>query len=514
MASSPLSLTPHDIKRLEEDPVLLRYRTGGGLARLLTPEKVHQLRVIDLTAIIKFFRDEKHQQIDMLGKKSQLVATVKRALWPWNNLSLSQAPPPPPPRPTQPMGARGRAPIPAELENLWTKLPSAHHLNYELINPCASQWVSFPKGPSGRALRTTLSRDVMSPTSIAEDAIRFHLYLYDHSRFQFLTGRHWKEGYSASILGAPVTVERYNQLQPFLDVTHIKDPIFTQQTQTGVVHVTTTFPHYFQSGLLAVVCFRRLPMEQTLCKVFAQTLRHHNIKDLPELATTSHGHEAAGYSTFKKLALTSLERAKQLFQEHVASKPEYVGFKGPAAQDDDIEMGNQVLSFQDPLTLARINLPCKGRTCNHAQCFDCEAFISMNQGAIKWKCPICSKPVEGKDLLIDPTFTNTLTNYPDADRCIILPNGLTAPFETSPAPRTVTAIIQSPSQSAIPNPASTKHLLAEVIDVDDVEVDLPPAKQARIGSPKTKKNKSAAAVAAQVRQPILPAWSGSFIAID
>ncbi|KAJ3273450.1 hypothetical protein HDU76_010817, partial [Blyttiomyces sp. JEL0837] len=72
---------------------------------------------------------------------------------------------------------------------------------------------------------------------------------------------------------------------------------------------------------------------------------------------------------------------------------------GQQKSSDDIELGDTTVSFMCPLTLCRIKLPGKGKSCNHVQVFDVE------------------------ELIVDGWFLKLLEKYPDAQRCVIHADG-------------------------------------------------------------------------------------------
>ena len=61
------------------------------------------------------------------------------------------------------------------------------------------------------------------------------------------------------------------------------------------------------------------------------------------------------------------------------------------SEDDDFEIGEEIVSLKCPLTLTRINDPIKGFDCAHLQCFDRENYNALNANKAKWKCPVCDK---------------------------------------------------------------------------------------------------------------------------
>ena len=51
-----------------------------------------------------------------------------------------------------------------------------------------------------------------------------------------------------------------------------------------------------------------------------------------------------------------------------------------------------------------MSYPCRPSTCDHLQCFDANLFLMMNERKPKWLCPVCNKPAQFKNLLIDGFF--------------------------------------------------------------------------------------------------------------
>lgn len=92
------------------------------------------------------------------------------------------------------------------------------------------------------------------------------------------------------------------------------------------------------------------------------------IKDLPTPSPPP-----KGFNIFKKCRFPNLESATSMFAEKIVSKVSVTG-KGGNPDDDDIEMGNQIISFKCPLTLIRIRVPVRSRKCRHRQCYDCEVW--------------------------------------------------------------------------------------------------------------------------------------------
>jgi hypothetical protein len=70
------------------------------------------------------------------------------------------------------------------------------------------------------------------------------------------------------------------------------------------------------------------------------------------------------------------------------------------------------LSLVCPINKSKMKLPTRSYTCPHLQCFDLEAYISLNRIKTTWICPICKKPCLLADLIIDEFvlfFINSLS---------------------------------------------------------------------------------------------------------
>ncbi|KAG7290296.1 hypothetical protein NEMBOFW57_000295 [Staphylotrichum longicolle] len=122
------------------------------------------------------------------------------------------------------------------------------------------------------------------------------------------------------------------------------------------------------------------------------------------------------------------------------------------AGDPDVVATSQNLSLKCPLSYMRLNLPCRGVSCNHIQCFDATSYLQLQEQGPQWLCPICSKPTPFEQLAIDEYARQILAQTSDSiEQVTIEPNGEWA----VPGAKKVTAT---------PNPD------ASFVDDDDVVI--------------------------------------------
>lgn len=71
-----------------------------------------------------------------------------------------------------------------------------------------------------------------------------------------------------------------------------------------------------------------------------------------------------------------------------------------------LQKKKKIFRIIDVYSKKLINLPSKGRLCNHLECFELENYLKMNENEflasnLKWKCPICQNIVLWNELDID-----------------------------------------------------------------------------------------------------------------
>ena len=69
--------------------------------------------------------------------------------------------------------------------------------------------------------------------------------------------------------------------------------------------------------------------------------------------------------------------------------------------DSEIIAISSIMTLQCPLSLSRINIPCRSTTYTHNQCFDALSFLQLQEQAPTWLCPICSRAIGFDELAID-----------------------------------------------------------------------------------------------------------------
>mmetsp|Transcript_9703 Transcript_9703/g.16366 ORF Transcript_9703/g.16366 Transcript_9703/m.16366 type:complete len:410 (+) Transcript_9703:98-1327(+) len=74
----------------------------------------------------------------------------------------------------------------------------------------------------------------------------------------------------------------------------------------------------------------------------------------------------------------------------------------------------EIVSLLDPTTRKRIEVPVKGRVCDHLQCFDKETYINSNKKTAGWMCPVCRTPVKELDLKENSLYKKILSATDDS----------------------------------------------------------------------------------------------------
>ncbi|KAI9462377.1 PINIT domain-containing protein [Lactarius psammicola] len=89
-------------------------------------------------------------------------------------------------------------------------------------------------------------------------------------------------------------------------------------------------------------------------------------------------------------------------------------------EDEDIVAGPQKTTLKCPLSYGRITTPCRSSQCVHVQCFDALSWYSVNEQTTTWSCPVCEKPINHEELIVDGYFNWILDNTPDTVEDVIV----------------------------------------------------------------------------------------------
>ncbi|KAG0274600.1 SUMO ligase siz1 [Linnemannia exigua] len=82
-------------------------------------------------------------------------------------------------------------------------------------------------------------------------------------------------------------------------------------------------------------------------------------------------------------------------------------------KDDDIMELSSTLSLKCPLSVQRIEVPCRSFKCTHLQCFDAFTFLSINERVHRWICPVCNRKMDSWDeIIVDGYYTDILESTP------------------------------------------------------------------------------------------------------
>ncbi|TPX66854.1 hypothetical protein SpCBS45565_g04185 [Spizellomyces sp. 'palustris'] len=506
-------LTEVDLTQLQSQWPFSRHG-GATLEKILTvPSNLHTLTKDELVELIKYINTVKGCCVRRTGRKDELIDRLRNTLFPPRSpirTSYSS-------RSSNSYRKNVQTtvifpPTPASLDSAWSKLRSSYHMEYELVAEVISRQFEHPKKDVGTAemMIDFESEDShLWKSSLKEPNCRYLLHIYSDQVRGFLPEVTLRRVFRVMVNDFTVpTSVRGHETQQYLDI--------TVQMRANIAHskfrIHITGPAlWWQAGIVSVVCVESVSPEEGVSRVYGQTLKAWGVEDIP----MTEGQP--GFSSFRRLHFDSLEIASRLFAEKAISRMDDWRSMGRDGDDDDIQMGNQIITFKCPLTLVRINVPVKSKKCRHRQCFDCEAFLTLNQNpGSKWKCPVCGKPIDPGDLLVDAPFACLLSKYANADRCIILPNGNDTAFdETSQEER-------APVQ--IPQERSLKRKLSHLEDDTVIELASDNDERGREKRPRAMSSPCITPVASpkgrvqilssQKKVPGLPEWSGTTIELD
>ena len=111
-----------------------------------------------------------------------------------------------------------------------------------------------------------------------------------------------------------------------------------------------------------------------------------------------------------------------------------------ASETEGIEVvSDDSISLKCPLSFARIDVPCRGSRCAHAQCFDLRSFLAFAERFHRWSCPVCEDVVSFDELRVDELTVRALRLQPEADRFTMGAKGITFSSACESSPRAISA---------------------------------------------------------------------------
>mmetsp|Transcript_133303 Transcript_133303/g.259529 ORF Transcript_133303/g.259529 Transcript_133303/m.259529 type:complete len:586 (-) Transcript_133303:174-1931(-) len=105
--------------------------------------------------------------------------------------------------------------------------------------------------------------------------------------------------------------------------------------------------------------------------------------------------------------------------------------KQPSEGQEDEEimcLTSDMLRLRCPITMDRVQVPVRGKDCQHVQCFSLEAYISSNRQMRafnnRWRCPVCTLILQPADLCHDPYVARVAQGTPaDIDEVLVAHDG-------------------------------------------------------------------------------------------
>ncbi|KAI9101713.1 hypothetical protein DFS34DRAFT_611174 [Phlyctochytrium arcticum] len=488
--SRSLILTDEDMLRLTPTLNWHRRYSGGDLR---DGHILSSMNKDDLQTIIRYLNANKRLCIKVSGNKEEVRQRLQSVLFP---NSSGYGTPKHSPSPTIPP-ASALTIIEKETtenqERAWKTLFATFHSEFEFVEEVWSKRFLHPN--STRKQSTLITN--LDPTSITRlheltttPEHRFLIFLYSDQHRSFLSEGTIRRAFQIKINHARVAHSLYPLVNTqYVDITtyiRIHNPL--TKYPLDVAGPTCWWP----SGMISIICVRPLTAEKAVVSNCYQTLKELGC-DAPYTVPP------AGFSAFAQPTL-SLGEVTTVLADKLCSMTTPTTAAQDPTQNDDIEIGEQIMSFKCPLTLLRIQVPVKGSQCLHRQCFDALSFFTMTTGPMKTrKCPICAKTLNSNDIKMDLTCARLLAKYPDADKCMILPNGDDKPYDENAKPvRTVLADADlNVSVETSKRKRSEGGDPVRVIDLDS-DNDMPFEKRLRLSSPRSG----------------MPSWNGAVIDLD
>ncbi|KAG2222685.1 hypothetical protein INT45_013499 [Circinella minor] len=109
-----------------------------------------------------------------------------------------------------------------------------------------------------------------------------------------------------------------------------------------------------------------------------------------------------------------------------------IGANSCGDDEDDLLMGDEIISLDDPILFTRIEFPTRGIHCKHVACFDAACFFRCQGLERTWQCPICAFQYKSiQDLCIDHELDQAIAKYPDETKLVLRDGQLFPPLEES-----------------------------------------------------------------------------------
>lgn len=89
--------------------------------------------------------------------------------------------------------------------------------------------------------------------------------------------------------------------------------------------------------------------------------------------------------------------------------------------EDNEFVAEEEVPLTCPLTMTRINVPARGVSCTHRQCFDLASFVIMMRTSSEpiWKCPACNKVLTPDTLRIDLGMQDIMQSLPKTEDTVV-----------------------------------------------------------------------------------------------
>ncbi|GME93706.1 unnamed protein product [[Candida] boidinii] len=104
------------------------------------------------------------------------------------------------------------------------------------------------------------------------------------------------------------------------------------------------------------------------------------------------------------------EIVKQVLDQPRISKTSSIHLLKESMGDEDLVQTLETIPLSCPLSLLRIETPCRSIKCKHLRCFDLFFFISMVKRTPNWVCPICNNEIKLSELAVDEYMVDILRN--------------------------------------------------------------------------------------------------------